>query len=123
MMKLRFLAIALLLTTFTADCAELADHAETNCSACSAISAVSAFDRGEQTPQAQLTVRDEYAVYDLLAPDTASFRTVYEVAVTTPGATTFLDRIGSGLTFGQGADDGVVDMMTGAPLKFEQVTG
>ncbi len=71
--------------------------------------------------QMQETVQDEYAVYDLLAPDTGSFRTVYEVSVTTPGATTFLDRIGTGLSFAQGADDGVVDMMTGAPLKFEQV--
>ena len=71
--------------------------------------------------QPQETVQDEYAVYDLLAPDTGSFRTVYEVSVTTPGATTFLDRIGSGLAFAQGADDSVVDMMTGAPLKYEQV--
>jgi len=71
----------------------------------------------------QQTLQDEYALYDLLSPDTASFRTVYEVAVTTPGATTFFDRIGSGLTFAPGVDDAVVDMMTGAPLKFEQVTG
>ena len=48
-----------------------------------------------QPPQ---TVQDEYAVYDLLSPETASFRTVYEVAVTTPGATMFPDRIGTGLT-------------------------
>jgi hypothetical protein len=73
--------------------------------------------------QSAPSVQDEYAVYELLAPDTASFRTVYEVAVTTPGATTFLDRIGSGLAFAQGADDGVADMMTGAPLKFEQQPG
>src|SRR2546422_6282342 len=72
--------------------------------------------------QPQETVQDEYAVYDLLAPDTGAFRTVYEVSVTTPGATTFLDRIGSGLSFAPGADDSVVDMMTGAALKFEQVT-
>jgi len=71
--------------------------------------------------QPQQTAQDEYAVYDLLAPDTGSFRTVYEVSVTTPGATTFLDRIGAGLSFAPGADDGVVDVMTGAPLKFEQV--
>ena len=70
----------------------------------------------------QPTVQDEYAVYDLLSPDTASFRTVYEVAVTMPGATTFFDRIGSGLTFAPGRDDAVVDMMTGSPLKFEQAT-
>jgi len=69
-----------------------------------------------QPPQA---LQDEYAVYDLLMPDTASFRTVYDVAVTTPGATGFSDRIGSGLTPVTGSDDGVVDLMTGAPLKYE----
>ena len=68
-----------------------------------------------QPPQ---TVQDEYAVYDLLAPDTASFRTIYEVAVTTPGATIFPDRIGTGLTPVQATDDGVVDVMSGAPLKY-----
>jgi hypothetical protein len=68
-----------------------------------------------QPPQ---TVQDEYAVYDLRAPDTASFRTVYEVSVTTPGATVFADRIGSGLTTVKASDDAVVDVMTGAPLKY-----
>ena len=65
------------------------------------------------------TVQDEYAVYDLLAPDTASFRTVYEVAVTTPGAMVFPDRIGAGLTPVAGQDDGVIDLMTGTPLKYQ----
>jgi len=69
----------------------------------------------------QSTAQDEYAVYDLLAPATGSFKTTYEVSVTTPGATTFLDRIGSGLSFVDAKDDGVFDMMTGAPLKHEQV--
>ncbi len=69
------------------------------------------------------TVQDEYAVYELLAPDTGSFRTVYEVSVTTPGATTFFDKIGSGLSFVKSADDGVIDLMTGAPLKFEETPG
>jgi hypothetical protein len=65
------------------------------------------------------TLQDEYAVYDLLRPETASFRTVYEVAVTTPGATVFHDRIGSGLMPVAASDDGVFDLMTGAPLRFE----
>jgi len=86
-----------------------------------AVCAIASASLAAQRPQA--TVQDEYAVYDLLSPGTASFRTVYEVAVTTPGATTFFDRIGSGLTFAPGVDDAVVDLMTGAPLKFEQVTG
>jgi hypothetical protein len=69
-----------------------------------------------QPPQ---TLQDEYAVYDLLSPDTASFRTVYDVAVTTPGATVFSDRIGTGLTAVAGGDESVVDLMTGAPLKYD----
>ena len=64
------------------------------------------------------TVQDEYAIYDLGAPETASFRAVYDVAVTTPGATVFLDRIGAGLTPVPGTDDGVVDVMSGSPLKY-----
>ena len=74
--------------------------------------------------QPQPSLQDEYAVYDLLAPDTASFRTVYEVAVTTPGLTKFSDRIGSGLTpVTSGPDvtsapNSVVDLMSGAPLKY-----
>jgi hypothetical protein len=70
-----------------------------------------------QQPQ---TVQDEYAMYELLAPDTASFTTVYDVAVTTPGATTFFDRIGSGLQpvgAASGSGDVVRDLMTGEPLS------
>jgi hypothetical protein len=69
-----------------------------------------------QTP-AQ-TVQDEYAVYDLLAPASGTFKTIYEVAVTSSGATEFRDRIGSGLTPVAASDDGAVDLMTGAALKF-----
>jgi hypothetical protein len=68
-----------------------------------------------QPPQ---TVQDEYAVYDLLAPDSQSFRAIYEVSVTTPGATVFADGIGTGLTTASKSDDAVVDVMTAAPLKF-----
>jgi hypothetical protein len=38
------------------------------------------------------TVQDEYAVYDLLAPASGTFKTIYEVAVTSSGATEFRDR-------------------------------
>jgi len=76
--------------------------------------------------QASQTLQDEYAVYELLAPDTAAFRTTYDVAATTAGATRFFDRIGSGLQsvpVAVGGSDRVIDMMTGAPLAFEIVTG
>ena len=72
-----------------------------------------------QTPPAQ-TVQDEYAVYELLAPDTSAFRTDYEVSLTTPGATTFYDRIGPGLQPVPGASDRAIDLMTGQPLRLEQ---
>ena len=44
---------------------------------------VCAFVLATSVAQPPQTVQDEYALYDLLAPDTASFRTVYEVSVTT----------------------------------------
>jgi hypothetical protein len=80
-----------------------------------AILAVSAL---AQTPTQ--TQQDEHAVYELLAPETASFRTTYEVSATTAGATTFTDGIGSGLEPMDAAGDGAFDMMTGAPLKMER---
>ena len=46
-----------------------------------------------QSPAPQQFTQDEYAEYWLLAPESGSFKTVYEVAVTTPGATTFLDSL------------------------------
>ena len=71
------------------------------------------------SPSRRRPSQDEYAVYDLLAPETASFRTVYEVAVTTPGATVFHDRHRQRSDDRcRQADDGVVDLMTGAPLKY-----
>ena len=41
--------------------------------------------------------QDERATYDLLGPETSSFRTDYEVSVTTSGATVFFDKIGARL--------------------------
>ena len=75
-----------------------------------------------QQPPTQ-TVQDEYAVYELLAPETNAFRTDYEVALTTAGATTFYDRIGSGLQSvpaAVGGPDRVIDLMTGEPLRFDE---
>lgn len=66
------------------------------------------------------TEQDEYTKYELLAPDTASFAIDYEVTATTPGATLFFNPIRKGSV---ASDEAVYDMMTGAPLKFEQVSG
>ena len=42
---------------------------------------------------ARQTQQDEYTEYALLAPETASFRILYDVTSTTAGATTFFNPI------------------------------
>jgi len=66
------------------------------------------------------TEADEYTRYELLAPETASFRIYYEVTATTPGARFFYNPIRKGSV---ASDESVYDAMTGAPLKFEVVSG
>ena len=70
-------------------------------------------------PPAQ-TEDDEYTRYELLAPETASFRITYEVTATTPGATAFFNPIRKGST---ATDEAVVDRLTGRPLVFDVVPG
>src|SRR6188474_776869 len=48
-----------------------------------------------QTPQRQ-TQEDDYTRYELLGPDTAQFRILYEVTATTPGAKFFFNAIRKG---------------------------
>jgi hypothetical protein len=74
---------------------------------------------GAQTPQRQ-TQEDDYTRYELLAPDTAQFRILYEVTATTPGARFFFNAIRKGSI---ATDERVSDMMTGQPLKWEVVSG
>ena len=66
------------------------------------------------------TETDEYTRYELLAPDTASFRIYYEVTATTAGAKYFYNPIRKGSI---ATDESVTDAMTGKPLVFEVVTG
>jgi len=73
--------------------------------------------RAAAAPQ---TEQDEYTRYELLAPDTAAFKIDYEVTATTAGARTFWNPIRKGSV---ASDEAVFDVMTGAPLRFEQVTG
>src|SRR5260221_480667 len=73
--------------------------------------------------QQRQTMQDEHAVYELLSPETASFKTIYEVSATTPGAKVFFDRIGAGLAPTNADGDGAFDMMTGDALTHERVTG
>ncbi|HEY7501886.1 MAG TPA: hypothetical protein VH740_25420 [Vicinamibacterales bacterium] len=69
---------------------------------------------------AQNRSEDEYTRYELLAPETASFKIVYDVTAVTPGAKFFFNpiRIGS-----VASDESVIDLMTGSPLKFQEVSG
>jgi len=69
---------------------------------------------------AKQTETDEYTRYELLAPDSASFKIYYEVTATTPGATSFYNPIRKGSV---ASDESVTDSMSGQPLKFEVVSG
>lgn len=66
------------------------------------------------------TETDEYTRYELLAPETASFKIFYEVAATTAGAKFFYNPIRKGSS---ASDEAVYDAMLGTPLHFEVVSG
>ncbi|HEY6620685.1 MAG TPA: hypothetical protein VIY68_14145 [Steroidobacteraceae bacterium] len=66
------------------------------------------------------TETDEYTRYELLAPETASFKIYYEVTATTAGAKFFYNPIRKGST---ASDESVYDAMLGTPLHFEVVSG
>jgi hypothetical protein len=91
----------------------------------------SASSRGQQTPpsapavdaaspSALQTESDEYTRYELLAPETASFKIYYEVTATTPGAKYYFNPIRKGSV---ASDESVMDAMSGQPLRFEVVSG
>jgi hypothetical protein len=71
-------------------------------------------------PAAQQSESDEYTRYELLAPETGSFKIRYEVTATTPGAKVYFNPIRKGST---ASDEAVYDAMTGEPLRFEVVSG
>jgi hypothetical protein len=82
---------------------------------------------GGQTPASSAagdpprqTEADAYTRYELLAPGSARFRIVYEVAATTPGARYYYNPIRKGSV---ASDERVTDRATGAPLRFETVNG
>ncbi len=72
-----------------------------------------------QAPQRQ-TQEDDYTRYELLGPETAQFRILYEVTATTAGAPFFFNAIRRGSI---ATDERVTDLMTGQLLKWEVVTG
>src|SRR5258708_16278485 len=71
-------------------------------------------------PAAPQTESDEYTRYELLAPESASFKIYYEVTATAPGAKVFFNPIRKGST---ASDEAVFDAMTGEPLRFEVASG
>jgi hypothetical protein len=70
--------------------------------------------------RAQNRSEDEYTRYELLAPETASFKIIYDVTAVSPGAKYYFNpiRIGS-----VASDESVLDLATGQPLRFEEVSG
>jgi hypothetical protein len=68
----------------------------------------------------QQTETDEYTRYELLAPETASFRIYYELTATTAGAKYLYNPIRKGSA---ASDESVTDAMTGKPLPFTVVHG
>lgn len=69
---------------------------------------------------AQNRSEDEYTRYELLAPETASFKIIYDVTAVTPGASFYFNPIRRGSV---ASDESVIDLASGQPLKFEQVSG
>ena len=72
------------------------------------------------TAHDEQTETDEYTRYELLAPETASFKIYYEVTATTAGAKHFYNPIRKGSV---ATDESVLDAMSGKPLQFEVVHG
>ena len=71
-------------------------------------------------PSARQAETDEYTRYELLAPDSASFKIRYEVTATTPAASVYYNPIRKGST---ASEEAVYDAMTGDSLKFEVISG
>lgn len=68
----------------------------------------------------QQTQADDYTRYELLAPASAQFRITYDVTATTPGARFYFNTIRKG---SEASEESVLDPVTGAPLRFEEVDG
>src|SRR5215472_16195730 len=80
-----------------------------------------AADDGVYLPSAVTqTETDEYTRYELLTPESASFRITYEVTATTAGAKFFYNPIRKGSV---ASDESVYDAHLGTPLHFEVVSG
>ncbi len=63
---------------------------------------------------------DDYTRYELLAPESAQFRIVYEVTATRPGARFYFNVVRKG---SEASDEAVFDEGTGQALPFKVVSG
>jgi hypothetical protein len=63
---------------------------------------------------------DEYTLYELLDPESASFHILYEVTAIDPGATAFFNPIRKGSV---ASGESIRDRATSESLQFEQVSG
>ena len=66
------------------------------------------------------TQEDSYTRYELLTPESHSFRIVYDVSATTAGAKYYYNTLRKG---SEHHVDAVYDLMTGQPLQWEIVDG
>ena len=74
----------------------------------------------ETEPVVEAHEGDDYTRYELLAPETASFRITYEVTATQAGARYYFNVIRKG---SEASDEAVFDQASGAALPFTVVTG
>jgi hypothetical protein len=70
--------------------------------------------------QARQTSAGEFTRYELLEPGSGRFRILYEVWATTPGARYFFNPIRRGSI---ASDESVLDLASGQPLRFQEVSG
>src|SRR6185503_10808519 len=86
---------------------------------CAAIVLIAGRAAAQQSTPRQ-TQADDYTRYELLEPGSGKFRIFYEVTATTAGASQFFNVIRRGSV---ASDERVLDRRTGAPLRFDVVSG
>lgn len=69
---------------------------------------------------AQSRSEDAYTRYELLAPESSSFRIIYDVTAVSPGARYYFNPVRRG---SETRDESVIDMASGKPLPFAVVSG
>lgn len=82
--------------------------------------AIAALAGGALAQQRQPQEAHGYTRYELLAPGSGKFRIIYDITAVRPGATAFFNPIRKGSV---ASDESVIDLASGQPLKFAQVSG